>query len=135
MNLSVDSFTNTTAGSSGYYFWRSGEESSHNSGWIQTNSWQDTDFGCNTHYTWYVKYRNGDGTETSTISVTSQDHPYTCPRPPSRRRLQPPTEEKPIEEMTKEELRAKILEIQKKIIMLLQQLIQLIQERIAQLQA
>ncbi len=78
VNLSVGSFTNATAGSSGYYFYRSGGEASHNSGWIQTNSWQDTDFDCNTNYTWYVKHRNGDGTETSAVSVTSSEYPLTC---------------------------------------------------------
>jgi len=40
-----------------------------------------------------------------------------------------------VEQMTVEEIKAKIVEIQKKIIELLQQLIQLIQERIAQFQA
>jgi len=78
MNLSVGAFSNDTVGSSGYYFYRSGDEAAYNSGWIQTNSWQDTDFECNTHYTWYVKYRNSDGTETSTTSVTSEDYPYAC---------------------------------------------------------
>jgi len=43
-------------------------------------------------------------------------------------------EEKPISEMTIEELKAKIIEIQQKIIELLTQLIQLIQSQIAQLQ-
>ncbi|KKN62633.1 hypothetical protein LCGC14_0509760, partial [marine sediment metagenome] len=69
ISLSVDSFTNNTAGSSGYYFYRSGD--SPNSGWIQTNSWQDTGLSCGTSYTWYVKYRNGDGTETATASLTA----------------------------------------------------------------
>ncbi|KKN87583.1 hypothetical protein LCGC14_0256240, partial [marine sediment metagenome] len=68
ISLSVDSFTNNTAGSSGYYFYRSG--GSPNSGWIQTNSWQDTGLSCGTSYAWYVKYRNGDGTETATTSLT-----------------------------------------------------------------
>jgi len=39
VNLSVDSLTNDTSGSSGYYFERTG---GGNSGWIQTNTWQDT---------------------------------------------------------------------------------------------
>ncbi|HDZ54085.1 MAG TPA: hypothetical protein ENH66_00005, partial [Candidatus Nealsonbacteria bacterium] len=68
ISLSVDSFTNATVGSSGYYFYRSGD--SPNSGWIQTNSWQGTGLSCGTSYAWYVKYRNGDGTETATTSLT-----------------------------------------------------------------
>jgi len=76
--LTVDELPNSTLGSSGYYFYRNGDEASHNSGWIQTNTWQDTDFSCNTNYTWYVKYRNGDGTETTAISVASANHPYPC---------------------------------------------------------
>ncbi len=66
ITLSVDSFPNDTAGSSGYYFERSGA----NSGWAQTNTWQNTGLTCATSYTYTVKYRNGDGTETSTISLT-----------------------------------------------------------------
>ena len=66
ITLSVDSFPNDSSGSSGYYFSRSGA----NSGWIQTNSWQDTGLSCGTSYTYTVKYRNGDGTETNTISLT-----------------------------------------------------------------
>jgi len=46
-----------------------------------------------------------------------------------------PSVEKPIAEMTVEELKAKIVEIQQKIVQLLQQLIQLIQAQIAELQA
>jgi hypothetical protein len=64
--LSVDSFPNDTADSSGYYFSRSGA----NSDWLQTNSWTDTGLSCGTSYAYTVKYRNGDGTETDTISLT-----------------------------------------------------------------
>ena len=66
VSLTVDSFPNDTSDSSGYYFSRSGT----NSGWIQTNSWQDTGLSCGTSYTYTVKYRNGDGVETETISLT-----------------------------------------------------------------
>jgi len=66
VTLSVDSFPNDTSGQSGYYFSRSGA----NSGWIQTNSWTDTGLSCGNEYTYSVKYRNGDGTETSEISTS-----------------------------------------------------------------
>jgi hypothetical protein len=48
--------------------------------------------------------------------------------------VKPPTVEKPISEMTVEELKTKITEIQQKIIELLNQLIQLIQDQITELQ-
>ena len=73
MDLSVDSFTNATADSSGYYFSRSGT----NSGWVQTNSWSDSGLTCGTSYEYSVKYRNGDGTETATDSLT--DSTTACP--------------------------------------------------------
>jgi T5SS/PEP-CTERM-associated repeat protein len=66
ITLTVDSFPNDTSGQSGYYFSRSGA----NSGWIQTNSWTDTGLSCGNSYTYSVKYRNGDSTETSEISTT-----------------------------------------------------------------
>jgi len=71
MDLSVDSFTNATSGSSGYYFSRSGA----NSGWIQTNSWSDAGLLCGTSYIYSVKYRNGDGTETDSASLTKSTNP------------------------------------------------------------
>ncbi len=67
MNLSVSALNNASAGSSGYYFSRSGGT---NSGWIQTNVWDDTNLSCGISYTYSVKYRNGDGTETSTVNIT-----------------------------------------------------------------
>ncbi|MCX6752377.1 MAG: DUF2341 domain-containing protein [Candidatus Nomurabacteria bacterium] len=67
VTLSVDSIPNATSGSSGYYFSRSG---GGNSGWIQTNSWTDTGLSCGHSYDYSVIYRNGDGTETSSISTT-----------------------------------------------------------------
>jgi len=68
VSLTVDSFPNDTSGSSGYYF--SNTTNGNNSGWIQTNSWQDTGLSCGTSYTYSVMYRNGDGTETSSISTS-----------------------------------------------------------------
>ncbi len=95
ITLSVDSFPNDTASSSGYYFSRSGA----NSGWIQTNTWQDTGLSCGTSYTYTVKYRNGDAVPTDTISLTKSTNgcgggglpsgTYNPPSPPS------PTSESP----------------------------------------
>ena len=66
VTLSVDSLPNAASGLSGYYFSRSGA----NSGWIQTNSWTDAGLSCGHSYDYSVIYRNGDGTETSSISTT-----------------------------------------------------------------
>ncbi|MDP2741204.1 MAG: hypothetical protein Q8O66_00755 [bacterium] len=66
ITLYVDSFPNATSGSSGYYFSRSGA----NSGWIQARTWQDTGLTCGNSYDYSVKYRNGDGVETSSIFLT-----------------------------------------------------------------
>jgi len=69
INISVDAFTNPEADSSGYYF--ANTTSNTNSGWIQTNSWSDTSLTCGTSYNYTVKYRNGDGTETSVSDAIS----------------------------------------------------------------
>lgn len=69
VTLGVDSFPNDTSGSSGYYFANTTQGT--NSGWIQTNSWQDTNLSCESSYSYTVKYRNGDGTETSTTSLST----------------------------------------------------------------
>jgi|GEM_PF-3128375 len=66
MTLSATAFNNASSGNSGYYF----SSSIGNSGWIQTNSWQETGLNCGTSYTYSVRYRNGDGTETSPTSIT-----------------------------------------------------------------
>jgi hypothetical protein len=66
VSLTVDSFLNATSDLSGYYFSRSGATS----GWIQTNSWTDTGLSCSHSYDYSVKYRNGEGVETSSISIT-----------------------------------------------------------------
>ena len=80
ITLSVDSFPNDTASSSGYYFSRS---DGINSGWIQTNTWQDTGLSCNTSYTYSVKYRNSDGIETEPIFLNQKTS--SCDRTSSRR--------------------------------------------------
>ncbi len=73
MDLSVDAFINATAGSSGYYFSRSGA----NSGWTTTNSWSDTGLTCGTSYTYSVIYRNGDGIVTDSAFLTKSTN--GCP--------------------------------------------------------
>lgn len=65
IGLSVNSFNNSSVGSSGYYFSRSGK----NSGWITTNTWQDTNLSCGKTYTYNVKYRNAVGVETGGVSI------------------------------------------------------------------
>lgn len=66
MNLSVDSFSNSSFGSSGYSFSGGGATS----GWIQTNTWSVSNLSCGTSYDFSVKYRNGDGVETAPASIT-----------------------------------------------------------------
>ena len=73
--LTVDTLNNQTSGSSGYYFYRSDNPTLYNSDWIRTNTWQDTNIICGTSYTYYVKYRNGDETGTSAISLTQPSVP------------------------------------------------------------
>ena len=85
--LSVDTLPNATSGSSGYYF--SNTTRGTNSGWIQTNTWQDTGLGCGTDYTYYVKYRNGDGTETDAISITQRSGSCAVVMPPFIQSAQP----------------------------------------------
>ena len=72
MSISVDQLPNDTIAQSGYYFESS---SGNNSGWIQTNTWQETNLHYGKEYTYTVKYRNGDAIETSTISTT-QSTPF-----------------------------------------------------------
>jgi hypothetical protein len=67
ITLTVDAINNPTADSSGYYF--ANTTNSTNSGWIQTNTWQNTSLTCGTSYNYTIKYRNGDGTETDTIAL------------------------------------------------------------------
>ncbi len=67
ISLSVNSFDNSNVGSSGYYFSRTGK----NSGWISTNTWQDSGLSCGRTYTYNVKYRNADGVETNSVSIES----------------------------------------------------------------
>jgi len=70
--MTVDSFPNDASASSGYQF--SNLTRGTTSGWIQDNTWQESNLSCPTTYTYSVKYRNGDGVETTplTASFTTQ---------------------------------------------------------------
>ncbi|MBI5221947.1 MAG: hypothetical protein HY980_00395, partial [Candidatus Magasanikbacteria bacterium] len=68
LTLTVDALPNITSGFSGYYF--ANTTNNTNSGWIQTNSWQESGLACATAYNYAVKYRNGDSIETSTIALS-----------------------------------------------------------------
>ncbi|MCX6786012.1 MAG: hypothetical protein NTZ18_04140, partial [Candidatus Komeilibacteria bacterium] len=67
-SVTVNSFPNDTLDSSGYYF----EDTTlnTNSGWIQTNVWNDGGLLCGSNYNFFVKYRNGDGAETEAITLS-----------------------------------------------------------------
>ena len=67
--LIVDALPNDTSGSSGYLFSHTGGGTS---GWITTNTWTESNLSCGSTYTYTVKYRNGDGIETSTATLTAQ---------------------------------------------------------------
>ena len=69
LDIYVDSFPNSNFGSSGYLFWRT-DNSAYNSGWVQTNNWQDPNMVEGQTYTYAVKYRNGDGIETATTTLS-----------------------------------------------------------------
>lgn len=75
MDLSVDNFTNSTVGSSGFLF--SNSTKGTNSGWTTSNTWSDSGLSCGTTYSYSVTYRNGDGTLTTptTISLSTS----ACP--------------------------------------------------------
>lgn len=127
ISFSVDSFPNDNSGASSYYFWREG----NNSGWVQKNNWQDTGFSCNTSYTWQVKYRNGDGTETGSTSLTGSTEVCLGSNISffsSSAIID--TKEKPIIKITIEELKQKITEILTKIAQLKIQIQQLSEKEI-----
>ncbi|MFT5280997.1 MAG: hypothetical protein ACI9AR_000445 [Flavobacteriaceae bacterium] len=66
ISLTAEAFENDTVGTSGYFF----ESTDSNSGWITTNTWTDTGLDCGDSKTYTIKYRNADGVETSTASLT-----------------------------------------------------------------
>ena len=57
------SFSNLVTGTAGLYFENVTEGT--NSGWVQTNSWEETGLTTNTGYAYRVKARNSEGTETA----------------------------------------------------------------------
>ena len=140
LNIYVDSFPNPTSGSSGYLFWQT-DNSSYNSGWIQTNEWQDLNMVQGTTYTYAVKYRNGNGIETGTTTLSGvsfvRDNsgggiPTIQPQATSTSSVQATTTlsnttstiqatstqatssasfEKPISQMSQDEIKAKIIQV------------------------
>ena len=68
--LTIDKLNNDNQSQSGYYFYRTNEIADHNSGWINSNVWEDTGLDCGKIYSYSVKYRNGDGVETNSIATT-----------------------------------------------------------------
>jgi hypothetical protein len=126
--LTVSSLNNDTADSSGYYFYRQG--GTPNSGWIQTNTWLDTNISCNNQYTWFVKYRNGDGIETDTISITqSAANCGAVIIPPQPTPLPTPLPETTDKNQLIQNLQQQITELIKQINQLKTQLQQLLQEQ------
>jgi hypothetical protein len=69
ITLTTDTFPNATTGLSGYYFLNTNTGAT--SGWITTNSWTDQNVLCSSSYPYSIKYRNADGTETSTLSLNA----------------------------------------------------------------
>ena len=121
--LTVDTLNNQISGSSGYYFYRTDNPTLYNSDWIQTNTWQDTNITCGTSYTYYVKYRNGDGTETSAVSLTQPSVP--CGANATALTTQPPQQNQTTEPQTTDtiaQLTQRINEIKAQIQNLLSQL-------------
>lgn len=68
-SLTVDVLQNYSTGQSGYLF--TNTTTGLSSGWVQTNTWQNTGLNCGTSYTYTVKYRNSEGVETGSSSVVS----------------------------------------------------------------
>ena len=145
ISLTVDAFPNHTAGQAGYYFESS---TGNNSGWIQTNTWQETNLNYDKEYTYTVKYRNGNAIETSTISTT-QSTPFASfgtvvlqpqaseptPTPqeviPTPESQQQPEEPQPTQQQIQEQKQALITEIKAKLVELIIQLIVLLQQQVS----
>jgi len=81
--LTVDSATQITASWSansnpaGTQYYAANTTNSTNSGWITDAAWTSSGLTCNTSYTFTVKAKNGDGTETTTS--TSSATTAGCP--------------------------------------------------------
>lgn len=148
-DLSVDAFPNDTSGQSGYYFYLASDEENHNSGWIQENTWTDTslpaNFFCNSR-AYYVKYRNGDGTETSAVSATATHQScggggpavsfqsslpqQTQDNAQDQTKTQQQEQTQQTQTMTPGQIQAKIQEIRQQLIVLIIQVIQLLSEKV-----
>ena len=75
--------TNLNPGSSGIYF-EITDPVAKNSGWIKTNTWQNSGLEPSTAYTFKAVTRNGDGVLTATVeSVQSTTPPPPTPEAPS----------------------------------------------------
>lgn len=72
-----------------YYVSVSGSAAT-NSGWITSTSYQFTGLTCNTTYTFTVKARNGDSTETTTASANGTTNACTSAAPPPPPPTPPP---------------------------------------------
>jgi hypothetical protein len=107
----------TDSGFTWSYLWQSPQEGTYT---IKTRA---TDWIGNTE-------TPGDGI---TVKVAVAEEEEEVEEQPSEEAEEQPSVEKPIEEMTIEELKAKIMEIQQKIVELLQQLIEMIKEQILEL--
>lgn len=70
-SLSVTSFANDSLGQSGYYFINKTKNT--NSGWINTNSFEDSSLDNNTTYEYQVNQRNQDGIESGVICSSSDE--------------------------------------------------------------
>jgi uncharacterized protein (TIGR02145 family) len=121
ITLTTDRFTNDTTGQSGYYFESS---SGNNSGWIQTNTWQDTALACGTTYSYTVKHRNAESTQTSTISTDQITSTCAGGNAMQLARIIAQAQQQPTQPPTKEQL---IIQIKSKIAELIQQLILMLQ--------
>ena len=160
ITVSVDALVNVAAGSSSYYF--ANTTKGANSGWIKTNSWQETNLTCPTNCTYSVIYRNGDGVPTSAITGTYTTSGCVGYTPAITVTIAPITtttftttsiatsanststvaatttpSETPFltRQAQAQQLQAQIADVKQQIIALLAQLIQIIQEKIKQLQA
>jgi len=156
ITLKVDTFPNYASSSSGYYFFQTKDESNHNSGWIQTNTWQDTGLACSQNYSYSVKYRNGDETETDALSANLSTNPCGSVVLPTiiaqgnrqnqemeikkeskqvKQTVEPDFsfQAKAVKEETIQQIKTQIIIIQQQIIQLIQQLILLFQEQLLEL--
>ncbi len=123
ITLTTNRFTNDTVGSSGYYFESS---SGNNSGWTQANTWQDTALACGITYSYTVKHRNAESTQTSTISTIQATS--TCAGGNAMQLLRLQSQSQQNNNQTQKQIL--IAQIKSQIADLIKQLILLLQEQI-----